>query len=98
MMASRRPAATVTIVLALILAGPGRGLPASAGSTPRLPGGGRCFPGAHTLSHFGDRPYPDTGNGGYTSLHTDVHLVYDATTNMFLPATTSTSPAGPPSA
>jgi aminopeptidase N len=29
--------------------------------------------------------YPDTGNGGYTSLHTDVYLVYDATTNQFLP-------------
>jgi hypothetical protein len=29
--------------------------------------------------------YPDTGNGGYTSLHTDVHLVYDAATNRFLP-------------
>ena len=29
--------------------------------------------------------YPDTGNGGYTSVHTDVDLVYDATTNRFLP-------------
>jgi len=29
--------------------------------------------------------YPDTGNGGYTSLHTDVRLVYDATSNRFLP-------------
>jgi hypothetical protein len=28
--------------------------------------------------------YPDTGNGGYASLHTLVHLVYDATTNTFL--------------
>jgi len=28
---------------------------------------------------------PDTGNGGYTSVHTDVHLVYDATANKFLP-------------
>jgi hypothetical protein len=34
-------------------------------------------PGAHV--------YPDTGNGGYTSVHTDVHLVYDATANKFLP-------------
>ena len=25
------------------------------------------------------------GNGGYTSLHTDVHLVYDAPSNRFLP-------------
>jgi len=29
--------------------------------------------------------YPDTGNGGYTSVHTDVNMVYDATSNNFLP-------------
>jgi hypothetical protein len=29
--------------------------------------------------------YPDTGNGGYTSIHTDVDLVYNAVTNRFLP-------------
>jgi Peptidase family M1 domain len=28
--------------------------------------------------------YPDTGNGGYTSLHTAVHMVYDAASNRFL--------------
>jgi hypothetical protein len=44
-----------------------------------------CTSGAHTLSHFGDRVYPETGNGGYTSLHTDVNMVYDAATNLFLP-------------
>ncbi len=44
-----------------------------------------CESGAHTLSHFGDHVYPETGNGGYTSLHTDVHMVYDAPTNQFLP-------------
>ncbi|MCW2910722.1 MAG: metallopeptidase, partial [Actinomycetia bacterium] len=44
-----------------------------------------CTAGAHTLSPPGSRLYPDTGNGGYTSLHTDVHLVYDATANRFLP-------------
>ena len=44
-----------------------------------------CSSGAHTLSHAGDHVYPDMGNGGYTSLHTDVHLVYDAPTNRFLP-------------
>ncbi len=44
-----------------------------------------CSPGARTLSHYGDHVYPDTGNGGYTSVHTDVDLVYDATTNRFLP-------------
>ena len=44
-----------------------------------------CLAGAHTLSRPGSRLYPDTGNGGYTSLHTDVRLVYDATSNRFLP-------------
>jgi Peptidase family M1 domain len=44
-----------------------------------------CAAGAHTLAPPGSRLYPETGNGGYTSLHTDVHLVYDATTNQFLP-------------
>lgn len=44
-----------------------------------------CSSGAHTLSHFGDHVYPETGNGGYTSVHTDVRMVYDATTNRFLP-------------
>ena len=28
--------------------------------------------------------YPETGNGGYTSLHTDIHMVYDAPSNQFL--------------
>ena len=46
---------------------------------------GHCSAGAHTLAPPGSRLYPDTGNGGYTSVHTLVHLVYDATTNQFLP-------------
>jgi hypothetical protein len=46
-----------------------------------------CSSGAHSLSHFGDRVYPEMGNGGYTSLHTDLHINYDAITNMFLPGT-----------
>jgi hypothetical protein len=45
----------------------------------------RCSSGARTLSHLGDHVYPDVGNGGYTSLHTDVHLVYDAPSDQFLP-------------
>jgi Peptidase family M1 domain len=45
---------------------------------------GRCASGARTLSHYGDHVYPDMGNGGYRSLHTDVHLVYDAPSNRFL--------------
>jgi hypothetical protein len=45
----------------------------------------RCSAGAHTLSPPGSRLYPETGNGGYTSVHTLVHLVYNAATNRFLP-------------
>ena len=37
-----------------------------------------CSSGSHSLSHFGDHVYPETGNGGYTSVHTDVYMVYDA--------------------
>lgn len=44
-----------------------------------------CSPGAHTLSKFGDRVYPEMGNGGYTSVHTDVNLIYNAVENKFLP-------------
>ncbi|BEP12992.1 M1 family metallopeptidase [Acidothermaceae bacterium B102] len=46
--------------------------------------GRQCSSGARTLSHLGDHVYPETGNGGYRSVHTDVHLVYDAPTNLFL--------------
>ncbi|MEP6642185.1 MAG: hypothetical protein ABJB93_09800, partial [Gaiellales bacterium] len=58
------------------------GLAPSAGASQR--GGGHCSPGSHTLSPPGSHVYPETGNGGYTSLHTLVHLVYDSTTNKFL--------------
>ena len=44
-----------------------------------------CSPGAHSLAPPGSHVYPETGNGGYTSVHTDVNMVYDAGTNMFLP-------------
>ena len=54
--------------------------PPEAASAP-----GRCAPGAHTLSSYGERVYPETGNGGYTSVHTDVDLRYSAAANMFLP-------------
>src|SRR5690349_24808858 len=47
-------------------------------------GGGGCSAGAHTLAPPGSHLYPETGNGGYTSLHTLVHLVYDADANRFL--------------
>ena len=43
-----------------------------------------CSAGAHTLAPAGSHVYPETGNGGYISLHTDVHMVYDAVPNRFL--------------
>src|ERR1700734_2162042 len=55
-----------------------------AGDSP-AGGGGGFSAGSHTLASLGSLLYPETGNGGYTSLHTLVHLVYNATTNKFLP-------------
>jgi hypothetical protein len=46
-----------------------------------------CSSGAHSLSPFGAHVYPETGNGGYTSVHTDVFLTYDTEANLFLPGT-----------
>src|SRR3954470_16837550 len=46
-----------------------------------------CSSGAHTLSKAGQRVYIETGNGGYTSTHSDVFLNYDAPSNLFLPGT-----------
>jgi hypothetical protein len=63
---------------------------AVAGHRPMAAGGQTasvCSAGAHTRSSPGSRMYPDTGNGGYRSVHTDVYLVYDAKTNRFLPGT-----------
>src|SRR5690242_20467417 len=58
---------------------------------PARPGGAAgatgCSPGAHSLAPRGSRLYPETGNGGYTSLHTLVRLVYDADSNRFLRGT-----------
>jgi hypothetical protein len=46
-----------------------------------------CTSGAHTLSKPGDRVYPEMGNGGYNSLHTDAHFVYDVAATKFLDGT-----------
>jgi hypothetical protein len=46
-----------------------------------------CSSGAHTLSTPGMHVYPETGNGGYRSVHSDVYLSYDAANNLFLPGT-----------
>ncbi|MGO9080006.1 MAG: M1 family aminopeptidase [Streptosporangiaceae bacterium] len=59
--------------------------PGSAAQHRAAGRGGRCRPGARTLSGYGAQLYPDTGNGGYISVHTSVDLVYDAVTNRFLP-------------
>jgi hypothetical protein len=54
----------------------------TAGAAPA--GDARCAAGARTLSAPGDVLYPELGNGGYTSVHTATHMVYDAVTNRFL--------------
>ncbi len=71
------------LVLALALTVPGLTVMSSAGAAPGERA--RCSAGARTLSPPGARLYPETGNGGYVSVHTDVHLVYDAPSNRFLP-------------
>jgi hypothetical protein len=46
-----------------------------------------CSSGAHTLSPPGERVYPEAGNGGYKSVHTDTNIIYDAPSNLFLAGT-----------
>ena len=82
-MASHRGGFAGAIGLIVILAGAGCGLQGSAG-TGAAHHRGQCSAGAHALSAPGAHVYPETGNGGYRSLHTDVHLVYDAASNRFL--------------
>src|SRR5215471_8087661 len=91
-MAQRRLLITiVTSLSSVALAGAGLAGPAWAAAGQGAVGQGAggqgqgCSAGARTLSPYGAHVYPDTGNGGYTSVHTDVHLVYDATANRFLP-------------
>jgi hypothetical protein len=79
---ARRWLRIAVVAACLGVASPWFGPAGSAGASQR--GGGHCSPGAHTLSPPGSHVYPETGNGGYTSLHTLVHLVYDSATNTFL--------------
>ena len=72
--------------LAATAAGVVPAIPAGAASSPGVTAAA-CTPGAHTLGLPGDHLYPDTGNGGYRSVHTDVTLVYDAPTDRFLDGT-----------
>src|SRR6516162_2305214 len=85
LMAGRWRRITVTTASAgLVL--PAAGLAAQAHASPVASyRSGQCSAGAHTLAPSGSHLYPETGNGGYTSVHTLVHLVYDAATNQFLP-------------
>jgi hypothetical protein len=75
----------ITVVGVMTLAAVAGGL-GSANGTPAgsSSAAGHCGPGARTLSTDGQHVYPETGNGGYTSSHTDVDLVYDAVHNKFL--------------
>jgi hypothetical protein len=57
----------------------------SAASTTSV--GRRCTSGGHSLSPYGSHVYPETGNTGYQSLHTDVFLHYDTNQNLLLPGT-----------
>jgi hypothetical protein len=72
--------AVVAACAGLVL--PWLALASPAGASPAGTGG--CSAGAHTLAPPGSVLYPETGDGGYTSVHTLVRLVYDATTNRFL--------------
>jgi len=82
-MASHRAgvAGAIGLILALASTGCARQGPAGTGAAHHR---GECSAGAHTLSAPGSHVYPETGNGGYRSLHTGVHLVYDAAGNRFL--------------
>jgi hypothetical protein len=80
-MAGRRLLIVVVAASSAAITGPAVA-PAAAVAAPSA---AHCSAGAHTLAPPGSRLYPETGNGGYTSLHTLVHLVYDAKSNRFLP-------------
>ncbi len=69
---------------AVSLAGAGLVPTALTSSAAAAPLSQKCSAGAHTLAPYGSRLYPETGNGGYQSVHTSVHMVYDADTNTFL--------------
>jgi peptidase M1-like protein len=73
--------AVLTAAVPLALAGVG----VTSAGVAEADSAASCSPGAHTLAPVGSHVYPETGNGGYTSVHTDVNMVYDATTNTFLP-------------
>ena len=68
----------------LLLAGP----VATAGATPAGPSPSGCSSAEPARCRItATASIPDMGNGGYRSVHTDVHLVYDAPSNTFRPGT-----------
>jgi Peptidase family M1 domain len=71
--------------VAILASSLGLSTPALAAAGPSAAAGAACSSGSHSLSPYGAHVYPDTGNGGYTSIHTDVHVAYDAVSNRFLP-------------
>ena len=66
---------------------PVRGVQAAGKPAAKAAQAPACSAGGRTLVHPGSRLYPETGNTGYTSIHSDVNLVYDAPSNLFLPGT-----------
>jgi hypothetical protein len=70
------------VVPASAASSPGRTTLDSASSEPAA--AAACSPGVHTLGVPGARLYPETGNGGYRSVHTNVDMVYDAAADQFL--------------
>jgi len=81
-MPTRRLLSTVlTAAVSLALAGVG----VTSAGIAVADSSAACSAGAHTLAPVGSHVYPETGNGGYTSVHTDMNMVYDATANLFLP-------------
>ena len=79
-----RPPIALAIVAAS-LAGAGLVSAALTSSAAAAPLSQKCSAGARTLAPSGSHVYPETGNGGYQSIHTSVHMVYDADTNTLLP-------------
>src|SRR4051812_22237119 len=61
--------------------------PATAQALAKTAQAPPCSAGGRSLSAPGTRVYPETGNTGYKSVHTDVFMNYDAPSNTFLPGT-----------
>jgi hypothetical protein len=82
-MSRHRFRASIVATTVLLVGAPAFGSPAQAASGATSKAG--CSSSAHSLAPIGSRLYPDTGDGGYVSVHTDIHMVYDAVTDLFLP-------------